>query len=659
MPVAARQDVAATTAWRAWPAQLALGGILVLAVVLRTLWLSQNGWGRTYYAAGVRSMLGSWHNFFFNAFDPGGFVSLDKPPIALWLQVASAKLFGFNGLAMLLPQVVEGVIAIVLVYVLVRRAFGELAGLLAALFLALTPISVAVDRSNNTDSCLVMVLLLALWALVRALETGRGGWLLASMACIGLAFNVKMAAALVLVPAMVATYLLLGRPQPLLRRIVWLGFGGVVLAAVSLAWAVVYDLVPAASRPYAGSTNRNSMLELALVHNGLARFTHRAESQSPSAVADGDQVATAGRPELAARRALWDDSPVGALRLLRPHQAAQVSWLLPLALAGLLLGLWQHRQGWLSRPQAEALALWGGWLLSYWIVLSYAGGVVHTYYLMALAPPVSALAGIGLGQLWTQSRSTLLPVALAITGTWAAFISVGSIEWQVLHWSTWLFVGMVVDLAIASLALLWAPHIPQALTIERGALAVALVALLAMPCAWALSVVLVRPNVATPSADLAVLVHPAASTSDLAAAAGRAERRRHRLIAFLLAHHANERFILATPNALQAAPIVMATGKLVMATGGYLGRDPILTPAALQELTARGDVRFILTGGPSLVPADDRQQAIDHWVRSNGAVVDRSLWLPERMTSGVPAGPTRIAQERAELYDMRPRPAPN
>ncbi len=292
-------------------------------------------------------------------------------------------------------------------------------------------------------------------------------------------------------------------------------------------------------------------------------------------------------------------------------------------------------------------------------MLSYAGGVVHTYYLTALAPPVSALAGIGVAQLWTQSRSTLLPVALAITGAWAAFISAGSIEWQAPHWSTWLFVGMIVVLpsllspCSRRCVSRWTP------TIERGALAAALVALLAMPCAWALSVVLVRPNVATPSADLAALVHPAASTSDLAAGAGRAERRRHRLVAFLLAHHANERFILATPNALQAAPIVMATGKPVMATGGYLGRDPILTPAALQELTARGEVRFILTGGPSLVPADDRQQAIAHWVRSNGAVVDRSLWLPERTASGGPAGPTRFAQERAELYDMRPRPAPN
>src|SRR5262245_5037571 len=184
--------------------RLILAVVLATAAVLRLWRLDEDGVLIPYYAAGVRSMLASWHNFFFNAFDPAGFVSLDKPPIALWLQVASAKLIGFNGLAMLLPQVAEGVIAIVMVNVLVRRSFGELAGLLAALFLALTPISVAVDRSNNTDSCLIMLLLLALWALVRALETGRAAWLLLCMASIGLAFNVKMAAALVLVPALAA-----------------------------------------------------------------------------------------------------------------------------------------------------------------------------------------------------------------------------------------------------------------------------------------------------------------------------------------------------------------------------------------------------------------------------------------------------------------------
>src|SRR5262245_9572391 len=147
-------------------------------------------------------MLVSWHNFFFNAFDPAGFLSLDKPPVALWLQVAAAKLIGFGSLAMLLPQALEGLVAIVLVYLLVRRAFGEAAGLLAALFLALTPISVAVDRSNNVDSCLVMVLLLAAWALMKAVEPGRARYLVLSMALVGVGFNVKMGAALILVPAL-------------------------------------------------------------------------------------------------------------------------------------------------------------------------------------------------------------------------------------------------------------------------------------------------------------------------------------------------------------------------------------------------------------------------------------------------------------------------
>src|SRR5205823_12096126 len=126
----------------------------------------------------------------------------------------------------------------------------------------------------------------------------------------------------------------------------------------------------------------------------------------------------------------------------------------------------------------------------------------------------------------------------------------------------------------------------------------------------------------------------------------------NKLIAFLLAHHTGERFILAVPNALQAAPIIVATGKPVMAIGGYLGRDPILTPADLQDLTARGAVRFILTGGPSLVRTDNRQQAITQWVRANGRIVDRSLWLSERAKRAALANRTPFVLEPAELYDM-------
>jgi 4-amino-4-deoxy-L-arabinose transferase-like glycosyltransferase len=431
-----------------------------------------------------------------------------------------------------------------------------------------------------------------------------------------------------------------------------------VLAAVSLSWAVVYDLVPAGSRPYVGSTSRNSMLELALVHNGLSRFTRPGTVPAQPGAADSEPVAAPERAEMAAPRPLWNESPIGVLRLLRPQQAAQVSWLLPLALAGLLLGAWQHRQRQLVQPQRNSYALWGGWLLSYWIVLSYAGGVIHTYYLAVLAPPVSALAAITVARLWTRSRSRLLPVALAATSAWIAFISAGSIDWRPQHWSAWLWVGTIVALAVACLALLWsASRLPRGLrapAIERTALAAALAALLAMPSAWALSVVLVRPNVAAPSADLSALMSPAAPASDTAAMARRAERRRNKLIAFLLAHHANERFILAVSNALQAAPIIVATGKPVMAIGGYLGRDPILTPTDLQHLIARGDVRFIMTGGASLVLADDRQRAVAQWVRANGKIVDRSLWISEPARRSALLGPTPFVLEPAELYDMRP-----
>ena len=189
-------------------ARLAFPAVLLLAAALRFWRLDQNGFANEYYTAGVRSMGQSWRNFFYHAFDPAGFVSIDKPPLAAWIQVASVKLFGFHGLAVLVPQVIEGMAAVWLVYHLVRRRFDRAAGLLAALFLALTPVSVAVDRSSNTESCLILFLLLAAWALLRAAEDGSRRFLLLSMALVGLAFNVKMLAAFVVLPAFALVYVL-------------------------------------------------------------------------------------------------------------------------------------------------------------------------------------------------------------------------------------------------------------------------------------------------------------------------------------------------------------------------------------------------------------------------------------------------------------------
>ncbi|MBV9966630.1 MAG: glycosyltransferase family 39 protein, partial [Alphaproteobacteria bacterium] len=182
------------------PPRLCLAAILAVAAMLRGWDLGERGFITPYYLAGVRSMLASWHNFVFNAFDPAGFVSLDKPPVAFWIQTLSAKLFGFSPFSVLLPQLIEGLGAIVLLYVLVRRRFGELAGLVAALALAFTPVAVAVDRSNNTESCLVLVLLFAAWAAIRALETTRPRYLLLWAVAVGIGFNTKMLVAFGIVP---------------------------------------------------------------------------------------------------------------------------------------------------------------------------------------------------------------------------------------------------------------------------------------------------------------------------------------------------------------------------------------------------------------------------------------------------------------------------
>ena len=241
----------------------AFAAVLLVAAVLRLVRLDDNGFGTAYYAAGVRSMLqGAWL-FFCNAFDPAGFISLDKPPIAFWIQTVFAAVLG-TGWSIHLPQALAGVASVALLYRLVRPV-GAPAAIVAALLLAIMPIAVAIDRSNNTDAWLIFFLLLA----ARIALRGRGLSLVVAMALLGLAFNAKMLAALVCGPALLAGWLLAGSLD-WRQRLGWMTAAAVTLAVVSLSWAMAFDLTPKASRPYAGSSHDNSMLELIVMHNGLS-----------------------------------------------------------------------------------------------------------------------------------------------------------------------------------------------------------------------------------------------------------------------------------------------------------------------------------------------------------------------------------------------------
>jgi len=568
--------------------------LLGLAAALRLWRLEANGFGNEYYAAGVRSMLQGLHLFFYNAFDPAGLVSLDKPPLAFWIQTASARLLGYDGWAIHLPQALAGAASVGLVYALTRR-FGRIAAFIAALLLALTPIAVASDRSNNTDSWLVFFLLLAAWLALR----GRGLSFVFAMMVLGLAFNVKMLAALVCGPALLAGWWLAGTLD-WRQRLAWMAAGGVALAVVALSWAVVFDLTPPPQRPVAGSSPSNSMLELIVRHNGVERFA-RATSSEP----------TAPRRFLA-----YDAVPVGPLRLAEPMLAAQFSWALPLAILGAALT-------WRRRP--AAVALLAVWALTYAIVYSAAGGIFHIYYLVTLAPPMAALAGVGCYELWRRGPR-YLALGLATTALWQGYLTGATLGWL----DPWTGFPAVALLAAGG----------TLLRDKRPPAVIGAIALAILPTFWALSALFAPGNLTLPSASLPRWLGKDDGRGPILSRSYRSLTDDPKLIAFLREHRGSARFLAATPTALLAAPLIIRTGEPVLPFGGYLGNDPIMSVEDFASRVERGEVRYVLLG-TARRPAD-----FEAWVIARGTPVDSSLWR------SLPPEPRRLLT----LYDLsRPR----
>jgi 4-amino-4-deoxy-L-arabinose transferase-like glycosyltransferase len=261
----------AVPAWlqglRSRPELLALVGI---AGILNLWGLSINGWANTYYSAAVRSMTTSWHNFLFASLDKTGLMTVDKPPLSLWVQALSARIFGFHQLSVLVPQALMGAAAAALTYDLTRRRFGRPAGFAAGMALATTPIAVAMSRHNNPDELLVLCCVAALWFAVRALEDGRTRWLVWCGVCVGLGFETKMAVALFVVPGIALAYLWVA-PRGRIVALRQLTAGGIALAAVGLAWPLLVTLTPAADRPWISGTTDNSIWSLIFNYNGVGR----------------------------------------------------------------------------------------------------------------------------------------------------------------------------------------------------------------------------------------------------------------------------------------------------------------------------------------------------------------------------------------------------
>ena len=683
-------------AWR----HLGLGLVLAIAAAINCWGITAAGYANSYYAAAVKSMLQSWHNFFFVSFDPGGFVSVDKPPLGFWMQAASAKLFGFHGWSILLPEALAGVLSVAVLSHLVRRTFGPIAGLVAALALALTPISVVTNRNNTIDSLLILIVLLAAWAVLKGAETGRLRWLLLGMMLVGFGFNIKMLQAYLVLPALVLVYLL-GAPHRWRTRIAHLILATVVLLAVSLSWAVAVDLTPASQRPYVGSTQDNSELSLALGYNGLNRLlgNQRMGPQVPGGTpADATGQPPAGFPPPDGAQARGGSPPAGGdggfagggpggvgengaagvFRLLDQQLGGQIGWLLPLALVGLIgAGGWllvrpARRQ--LRAPDddaralepmtparlferiadllhspfnrsQQAIVLWGAWLLTMAGFFSVAQ-MFHRYYLSMMAPAVAALVGIGIAALWrTYARSHplgwLLPVAFIGTAAVQAKILGDYADYR--RWLTPLIVGLA---ATAAIGLVLARVRPVSLPRRRlavAATAAGLCALLIAPTVW--GVVSLRSSGGLPAAGPQTQGQGFPGGPPNGGAPGGMEGQAdNALIAYLEANRGGAKYLVAVPNSMSADAIILATGEPVMAMGGFTGSDPILTNAGVTQLVKDGAVRYFLLGGSG--GPGGGQVSATQWVTSNCSAIPSGQWQ-----SSSTAGTVGFRFGSQQLYD--------
>ncbi|MGH9170657.1 MAG: glycosyltransferase family 39 protein [Acidimicrobiales bacterium] len=395
-------------------AKAALAGLLVATALLYIWGLGASGWANSFYSAAVEASTKSWKAFFFGSFDSSSFITVDKPPASLWVMDLSARLFGLSAWSILVPEALEGVAAVALLYATVKRWFGFRAGLVAGSVLALTPVATLMFRFDNPDSLLVLLLVGGAWATTRAVETGRTRWLLLMAVLVGTGFLTKMMQAFVVVPAFGSAYLLAGPPR-FWQRLRQLLAAGVAVAVASGWWVAAVQLTPARDRPYVGGSTDNSELNLIFGYNGFGRLDGNETGSVHGAGAIGS---------------IW--GPTGWDRMFTSSFGGQISWLIPAALLLLAGGLWLTRRAPRTDRTRAALLLWGLWLLVTDAVFSFGQGIIHPYYSVALAPAIGAMMGIGAVVMWRhrqQAGRWVMALATATSAVWAYALLDRTPEW--------------------------------------------------------------------------------------------------------------------------------------------------------------------------------------------------------------------------------------
>ncbi|MFE0904597.1 ArnT family glycosyltransferase [Streptomyces rochei] len=645
----------------------ALLAILVLAAGLYSWNLSGAGLN-SYYSAAVLSGTESWKAWFFGSLDAGNFLTVDKPPFALMVMGLSCRLLGYGTWQMMLPLILAALATIWVLHSCVKRVWGHGAAALAALVLALTPITVAINRDNNPDTLLVFLMVGGAALGLRAVRDGRLPPLLGSAVCFGLAFNTKMLQGYIALPAVFVVYLY-ATDLGWAKRIRNLVLAAVALAVASFWWAAAVSLVPASERPYIGGSTDGTAWDLIMGYNGLGRIFGGDGNMGGGGGGGGGFSGTAG---------------IG--RMFNDVLGGQISWLLPFAGIALVAGLVLRGRAPRTDLTRAALVLWGGWTVLHQLTFSMAEGTMHPYYTTALAPGIAALCGGGGVMLLRAFRADrrwvwVLPLALGVTGVWAVVLLRRASGWNSWLWPT---IAVVMALAIAGLLVFRSGRRLRLLAVSVAA---AVVAGVAGPAAYAWSVPSgsgggmggtnptagpstgggmggpgggggqppqggrggpggdTPPNggdngrAAPGGADGTTGTPP---SGDLGGAGGFGEGgglgggggmggggtgggASTELVAYLKKHQDGAKWLLAVSGSQSAAQLILAGGEPVISMWGWSGSDNAMTLTRLKELVKKGELHYVQVGG-GMGGGSGAGSEVTQWVREHGTAVEASAY---------------------------------
>jgi 4-amino-4-deoxy-L-arabinose transferase-like glycosyltransferase len=602
------------------PAVLAL----LAGTALLYLWgLGASGWANSFYSAAAQAGSQSWKALFFGSSDASNFITVDKPPAALWVMGLSVRLFGLNAWSILVPEALMGVASVGVLYLTVKRWFGAGAGLLAGAVLALTPVATLMFRFNNPDAMLTLVLILGAYCVTRALEDARGRWLYAAFALVGLGFLTKMLQAVLVLPAFGLVYLV-AAPTQLRRRLGQLAIATAVFLVSFGWWVAVVELLPASARPYVGGSQDNSVLSLIFGYNGFGRLT----GNETGSVGGGG--GTTGR---------W--GATGWLRLFNGEFGGQASWLLPAALVLLVAGLAVSARAVRTDRTRAAMILWGGWVLVTGATFSLGEGIIHPYYTVVLAPAIGALIGIGGTALWRHDLAPRIGLAatIAVTASWTVQLLQRSPTWN-----AWLQPLVIFTGVVATAGVLVAPYVGR--NMRAAVLATAIVGGLAAPAAASIATAATPHSGAIPSASPATTVGfggpgglgggprgghfgtgqvggpPTRNGGGFGGVGGgilQSSQSNVELTAALQADADQYTWVAATIGANQAAGYQLASEEPVMAIGGFNGSDPWPTLEVFQQYVASGQIHYFIGGGGfgGRGGGNGTASAITAWVEAN------------------------------------------